>query len=445
VQVLDAADPDAEPLTFQFDWRVNGQTVRLHSSSTASDVLDLSQPGLGDRGDLIELIVTASDGTASTSTMASLTVAASPSELYADYQLAVSQANQVYLNAVGAAVAWRDATIAATRQAAQTAADGYYGQYQATVAQAYQVYLLAQTMAYSAYQSTVAEADITEASAKASAKTVYFASSSAAGMEDQVTLTPEQQAALDEYLASYGAAEQDWVNSEQAAWNSFVAAEADAWSTLLVSLTAAHAEYQSAVAFVEANRLAQEGQIVSSFNQAYSEALASWQSLESNAWNTYLQSLPSGASPLPRVADPPAVPIQQLGGFNLFVQNLQFPNRVQGPRRPRGVISITPGSGSGAEGTEITVTVQRGFDANAGLRVLFNGAEVTILQNGNVVQPGNLRTDANGRATFTIRLDRNYPRFGRVEERGQLGYEIRVSSGAGQNTVYAYAHYIVTR
>jgi hypothetical protein len=328
--------------------------------------------------------------------------------------------------------------------AAEAAAAQLYQSYQQTVSAAHQSYMLAQTVAYSAYQHTVAEADITEASAKASAKTVYFASSSAAGMEDQVTLTPEQQAALDEYLASYGAAEQDWVNSEQAAWNSFVAAEADAWSTLLVSLTAAHAEYQSAVAFVEANLLAQQAQIESSFNQAYSEALASWQSLESNAWNTYLQSLPSGASPLPRVADPPAVPIQQLGGFNLFIQNIQFPNRVQGQRLPRGVISITPGSGSGAEGTEITVTVQRGFAANEVLRVHFNGAPVTILQQGNVMQPGNLRTDANGQATFTIRLNRNYPRFGRIGQDGPLGYEIRVASGAGQNTVYAYAHYIVT-
>ena len=313
------------------------------------------------------------------------------------------------------------------------------------VAQAYQVYLLAQTVAYSANQSTVAEADITEASAKASAKNVYFTSSSAAGIEDQVTLTNEQQAALDHYLGSYGAAEQDWVNSEEAAWTIYVATEAEDWLAFLSSLSSAQAEYYSMAATIEANRLAQEGQIVSSFNQAYSEALASWQSLESSAWSTYLQSLPSGTGPLPRVADPPAVPIQP-GGFNLFVQNLQFPNRVQGPRRPRGVISITPGSGSGAEGTEITVTVQRGFDANAGLTVDFNGNPVTILQEGRVVEPGNLRTDANGRATFTIRLDRNYPRFGRINGLGEPeGYQIRVASGTGQNTVFAYAHYIVTR
>jgi len=106
-----------------------------------------------------------------------------------------------------------------------------------------------------------------------------------------------------------------------------------------------------------------------------------------------------------------------------------------------------PGLGSGAEGTEITVTVLGGFDANAGLTVDFNGNPVTILQQGNVVQPGNLQTDANGRATFTIRLDRNYPRFGRINPRTlePEGYQIRVTSGTGQNTVFAYAHYIVTR
>lgn len=43
----------------------------------------------------------------------------------------------------------------------------------------------------------------------------------------------------------------------------------------------------------------------------------------------------------------------------------------------------------------------RGFDANAQLRVDFNGDDVDILQNGRVVNPGNLITDANGRATFT--------------------------------------------
>jgi len=102
VQVVDAVDPDGDLLSFQYDWRVNGQTVQTTTSSSPFDTLDLSQPGFGDRGDLIEVFVTISDGNDTTSAMASLTVAAAPSELYADCQLAVSQADQVYLDTVGA-------------------------------------------------------------------------------------------------------------------------------------------------------------------------------------------------------------------------------------------------------------------------------------------------------------------------------------------------------
>jgi hypothetical protein len=105
VQLVDVADPDGDPLSFTYDWRVNGTTVRLHTTDATTDALDLSQPGWGDHGDVIALIVTVSDGTASTSLAASLVVAATPTELYATYQLAVSQADQVYLDAVGAAVA----------------------------------------------------------------------------------------------------------------------------------------------------------------------------------------------------------------------------------------------------------------------------------------------------------------------------------------------------
>lgn len=148
-------------------------------------------------------------------------------------------------------------------------------------------------------------------------------------------------------------------------------------------------------------------------------------------------SLP-GTPPLAdRVAAPPAVQLLALQ---------QQPQAQAQPRRPRGVISIRPGSGSGAEGTLIEVTVIRGFDANAQLRVDFNGDDVDILQNGRVMNLGNLITDANGRATFTIRLRKDYPIFGQINRRGEPeGYIIRVRSGMGQNTVFAYGHYIVTR
>lgn len=71
VQVVDADDPDGDPLTFQYDWRFNGQLVQSTTSTTTTATLDLLQPGYGD---LIEVFVTASDGYASSSAIASLIV-----------------------------------------------------------------------------------------------------------------------------------------------------------------------------------------------------------------------------------------------------------------------------------------------------------------------------------------------------------------------------------
>ncbi|MCS7044857.1 MAG: hypothetical protein NZO58_00725 [Gemmataceae bacterium] len=59
VQVVDT---HAGPLTFQYDWRVNGQLVQTTTTSSTTATLDLSQPGFGDCGNVIEVTVTASDG-----------------------------------------------------------------------------------------------------------------------------------------------------------------------------------------------------------------------------------------------------------------------------------------------------------------------------------------------------------------------------------------------
>lgn len=106
-------------------------------------------------------------------------------------------------------------------------------------------------------------------------------------------------------------------------------------------------------------------------------------------------------------------------------------------RRPRGVISLQPQIGPGTNGTQITITVERGFDPNTPLTVDFIGEAVG--------QPVNLRTDANGHATFTITLQRTYPPFAVIQNGEAVGYQIRVTSGTGANTVYAYAHYIVSQ
>jgi hypothetical protein len=175
VQLVNVADPDGDPLSIQYDWRVNGTTVRLYTTDATTDVLDLSQPGWGDRGDVIELIVTASDGSASTSVSASLTVVATPSELYADYQQAVSQANQAYLDAIGAAVAWRDAALASARQSAEAAAAALYLSYEQTVSAALLSYESTLEELWEAYGSALAMADATYASVTASAMAIYEA------------------------------------------------------------------------------------------------------------------------------------------------------------------------------------------------------------------------------------------------------------------------------
>jgi hypothetical protein len=307
VQVLDAADPDADPLTFQFDWRVNGQTVRLHSSSTASDVLDLSQPGLGDRGDVIEVVVTASDGTASTSTMASLTVAPSPSELYADYQLAVSQANAAYL----ANVADRDAAILAARASAQADADELYANYESAVASAQAVYDAAIASAESDYRAALAAANALWELATADVRANYDAAMEAA------------QAAYDAAIAWLDADYEDAIAAADADYEAYIApyqsarnAAYDAWqadpqnSQLQQEYNDAQAALDAAIVFASAQRAADYAAALATrqagaqeanddliaaleaananYASAIEEANADWNAAEETAWAIYL-------------------------------------------------------------------------------------------------------------------------------------------------------------
>ncbi|MSQ93249.1 MAG: hypothetical protein EXR98_01690 [Gemmataceae bacterium] len=78
-QVLNAQDPDGDPITFQFVWSVNGQVVRTTTTTNTTDSLDLSQPGNGNKGDMISVSVTPIDAAASGAAVAaSVTVANSP-------------------------------------------------------------------------------------------------------------------------------------------------------------------------------------------------------------------------------------------------------------------------------------------------------------------------------------------------------------------------------
>jgi large repetitive protein len=60
--VVEASDPDGDPVTLAYQWYLNGTAI---TGATGSS-LDLSQAGHGDRGDRISVTVTADDGTVQT-------------------------------------------------------------------------------------------------------------------------------------------------------------------------------------------------------------------------------------------------------------------------------------------------------------------------------------------------------------------------------------------
>lgn len=62
VATATASDPDADPLAFTYVWKVNGITKRTTVTGATSDSLDLGQPGNGNKGDVVEVELTASDG-----------------------------------------------------------------------------------------------------------------------------------------------------------------------------------------------------------------------------------------------------------------------------------------------------------------------------------------------------------------------------------------------
>ncbi|MBI2808873.1 MAG: putative Ig domain-containing protein [Planctomycetes bacterium] len=59
---VSASDSDSDPITFDYVWKVNGNTVKstLGTSST-SDTLDLSQAGNGNKGDYVSVVITPYD------------------------------------------------------------------------------------------------------------------------------------------------------------------------------------------------------------------------------------------------------------------------------------------------------------------------------------------------------------------------------------------------
>ena len=57
-----ASDPDNDPLSYRFVWKVNGVVRRTSASVNQSDSFDLGLPGNGDHGDAVAVDLVASDG-----------------------------------------------------------------------------------------------------------------------------------------------------------------------------------------------------------------------------------------------------------------------------------------------------------------------------------------------------------------------------------------------
>ena len=363
---------------------------------------------------------------------------------YLDYRGEVAVANAAFDadHASNLSLYWADVNTA--RSAAESALAQAESTMSSAIAAAYDVYLSAESSAYDAYLTAVDNAYTAETAAKQLAWEAYQAASDRAGSEDQEPpLTADQEAAFNTYVANWYGAVDQWVSSEVAAYATYLAAEATAWSQFLQGRDSAYNQYLASAATIDATRLSQEQTARDNFDARVQTALGSWNAREANAWNNYLAARVAQGDPTapgPR-AQPPEAPQAPVDGYQLQLVQLQLPAQKKGAVVPRGVIKLSPASGAGAKGTEIEISVERGFKANMPLTVEFNGP------NGKIKVPANLTTDANGKATFKITLDQDFPKFGRINPlNGQVeGYEIRVRGGQGADAIFAYGQYPVTK
>ncbi len=74
VATATASDADGDALAFTYVWKVNGVTRRTTVTTASSDSFDLGRPGNGNKGDVVTVDVTSSDGTLGTTASASATI-----------------------------------------------------------------------------------------------------------------------------------------------------------------------------------------------------------------------------------------------------------------------------------------------------------------------------------------------------------------------------------
>lgn len=62
VATVDASDPNGDPVNLTYVWKVDGVVKRTTTTTSKTDSFDLSQPGNGDKGQVVSVEVSASDG-----------------------------------------------------------------------------------------------------------------------------------------------------------------------------------------------------------------------------------------------------------------------------------------------------------------------------------------------------------------------------------------------
>jgi len=188
-------------------------------------------------------------------------------ELYADYQLAVSLADQGYSDDVLVAAATRQTAINVARAAAQSDADSLDADYQNTVSQANQQYFAAVSSVEGAYQSAMQIADADNMSSYDQAQAAYeTAVASAQGTYDSALAANDQ--VYQDAVAAAGVAYDTAVGPYQAALDQAVVNAQNAQA----ALNDAEADLSTATVVAAANRDAAHDAALVSFQNNQSQA-----------------------------------------------------------------------------------------------------------------------------------------------------------------------------
>jgi len=295
-------------------------------------------------------------------------------QAYADYDIAVSQANQGYSarvslaetnyqSAVQTATATYQSSIDQAHTTYNAAADSGYTTYDATMAVIDQTHLDALAAADAAYGGAVAplapyqtaldsaqanydanpenpeaQAALAQAQAnfdaafapasneRAGAYASAYANKQTAQAAAEVAFITADDAAMAAHLSSRGAAEAAGASAEATAWNVYFTAKTDADNAYVSAELNAWIEYVSGVTNLNTNLASTEATAQSQFDTQMTSALTAWQNREDTAWTTYMTEKAKEPNAPPfgvRIFEPVGVvipPVFAFGGFALQVR-----------------------------------------------------------------------------------------------------------------------------